>query len=105
MLVFVMVFHVVNGDNANSHLNTLPLLPVKLRTEGLDPEQIIWPGDTAPFTVGELTCMVMVLELTGETPQDKLLVIMQKIWSPLIIVLSTYVALFVPTFNPFLRHW
>jgi len=74
----------------------------------LVPAQIAPDGAAAMLTLAVtfgFTVMVMLAEEAGlpET-QFALLVITQRIESPLLSALSEYVALLVPTFAPFFIH-
>ena len=50
-VVLAIVVHVKNGETDFSHLTTLPVFPIKVKTPEVDPEQIVVPPETEPPTV------------------------------------------------------
>lgn len=76
----------------------------------VSPSQIsVVAGELVTETVGwasVVTETVMVLEVAGDpVMQGALVDITHSTWSPSAGELSVYVALLVPTFDPFSFHW
>ena len=75
------------------------LVPAQIGLAGTDP--ILTEGVTGAFTI----IVRLLLFAVADVTQIRLLVITTEILSPLTKPASVYVALFVPTFVPFLVHW
>jgi hypothetical protein len=61
VVVLVILFQVLKGEIALSHLKTLPELPLKVSKSDVDPSQIVVPPDTLPATVGASTVTIVAL--------------------------------------------
>ena len=90
VVVLLILFHDVNGEVELCHLKTFPVFPARLSDGPELPEQIGEPPpDIEPATVCGVTVIVIMFETTlGITAQTRLDVIVQVIWSLLLIVLS-----------------
>ena len=64
--VTAMSVGIVNPASVDfCHFTTLPVLPLRVRSAGEVPEQIVWLEDTVPPTEVGSTVMVTVLDVAG----------------------------------------
>ncbi len=56
------------------HFVTLPVLPDKVKSEGVDPEQIVWSEETVPPTLVGSTTILPVAVFPEQVPPVKVIV-------------------------------